>query len=69
MYRQLLQLTGRFIFNITLFSAATVHTVMYAVPEVSRPGASAAAIVAALIIAMYDLGVFRVEVDSDLTFH
>jgi len=67
--KDIFSLASRFIFTLVTFAAATVHTVLYAVPEASRPAAVVAAIASGLVIAMYDSGVFDVEVESDLTIH
>lgn len=68
MIKELTQVVGRFIITLFLYAAATVHTLIFAVPDVSRPGAVAASIAAALLVAMYDIGVFRVNTE-DLTIH
>ena len=61
MLRELAKKISRFLFTLTLFSVITPYVVLTAVPSASLPGLVAASIVAALIVAMYDLGVFRVE--------
>lgn len=66
MYKQIARMTSRFLFNFTLFAGASAHTLLIAVPEASRPGIVGASIAAALLIAMYDIGVFHVDIDTDL---
>lgn len=68
MIQEIVQTTGRFIFTLLLSTIATVHTLIIAVPDANRPGAIAASITAALIIAMYDLGVFHVDTEN-LSIH
>lgn len=61
MIRELVSKISRFLFTLILFSFITPYVVLTAVPNASIPGIVAVSIVAALIVAMYDLGVFRVE--------
>lgn len=58
-------LSGRFLFTLGVFASATVHTLMYAVPEANKPAVVTASIAAALFIAMFDSGVFETTQDSD----
>lgn len=68
MVKELTKLTARFLLTMSLFTIATVHTLIIAVPDASRPGAISASIIAALLIAMYDIGVFKVDIDHSY-FH
>jgi hypothetical protein len=61
MIRELMNKVSRFVFTLILFSASTAHVILAAVPDANKPGLVAASVVAALIVAMYDIGVFRVE--------
>jgi len=61
MIRELFNKISRFLFTLVLFSIITPYVVLTAVPSASIPGLIAVSIVGALIVAMYDLGVFRVE--------
>ena len=65
MPKEIITLIARFIFTFFLFPTATVHTLIIAVPDANRPGAVTASILTALLIAMYDIGVFRVNFDTD----
>lgn len=63
MLKEIMTAIARFTFNLLLFLVATVHIIIIAVPDASRPGAITASIAAALIIAMFDIGVFNIETD------
>lgn len=61
MIRELMSKVSRFLFTLVLFSTTTAYVILTAVPNAHMPALVAASIVAALIVAMYDIGVFRVE--------
>ena len=64
MIRELMNKVSRFVFTLVLFSATTAFVILTAVPTAHKPGLVAASIIAALIVAMYDSGVFRVECEA-----
>jgi len=55
---------SRFLLMLILCSATTAHVILAAVPAANRPGLVVASIASALIVAMYDIGVFRVDLDE-----
>lgn len=61
MIQELISKVSRFLLTLVLFSATTAYVILTAVPTAHMPALIAASIVAALIVAMYDIGVFRVE--------
>jgi len=65
MLNEILKKISRFISIMSICTIASVHTLIIAVPAANRPGAIVAAIASALIIAMYDIGIFQVEIDTD----
>lgn len=64
MIHELTSKLGRFIFTLILFSGTTTYVTLTAVPNANKPGLIAASIASALFIAMYDIGVFRVDLDK-----
>lgn len=64
MVHELANKLSRFTFTLILFSTTTVYVTMTAVPNINKPGLIAASIASALFIAMYDSGVFRVNLDD-----
>ncbi|PLX86643.1 MAG: hypothetical protein C0618_08685 [Desulfuromonas sp.] len=61
MIRELMSKISRFLLTLILFTATTAMVLSTAVPNAHKPGMFAASLIAALVVAMYDIGVFHVE--------
>lgn len=63
MYNDLLKKLFRMVATMVCASLGTAFVLLGAVPDVSRPGVVFGASVVALIVGMYDFGLFREELE------